>query len=60
MVYSIMFLSLPNPRVQGHGTVVGIVHIMYFAIPLQRDVKLHNYGLYFMTRSGREVDFPIG
>ena len=33
----------------------------YGVFPItQKDAKLHNYGLYQVTRHGKEVDFPIG
>lgn len=34
--------------------------IPFVSITLQGDVKLHNYGLYYMTDCGKVVKFPIG
>lgn len=47
-----------------HLNKYGIVHRMLspdnIVLDEERNVKLFNYGLYYITGSGRDVSFPIG
>lgn len=43
-----------------HGIIHRLLSARNIAIDSNGDVKLMNYGLYYTTNGGRDVEFPIG
>ena len=63
-----MLMLLPNTVFHTEKCVQnGICHFDFFGhmkwqlfFLSQGKIKLHNYGLYYLTKNGAEVNFPIG